>query len=165
MVEHLTIRLLRKYGTCFCGSAVILSHVYCLVPKHCSDWTRMRLSLEEIMGSAPVANNITFARDPSTTQQTTQQESQMLADTPLKDDQAGSKKKVTGKRKTSPVSTPDVAAPNYPVMTLVEQRMDLEMRNRILRNDNKRLETLLVQARRAVARSLSDDDNSVQPSR
>lgn len=148
------------------GHCFLLFSYFVWHQNRCSDWTRTRLSLEEIMGSAPMINSVTFARGSSLARQPSKIESQKLAGSPTQNDnQTGSKKRATGKRKTSPVSTPSVATPNYPVMTLVEQRMHLEMSNRILRNDNKRLETLLEQARLKVARNSSDEDKSEQPSR
>ena len=57
-----------------------------------------------------------------------------------------------------------VLLPNLGVMTLAEQRQHLERRNTSLRNDNRRLEGLLAQARLVVARNLSatDDDDGHQ---
>lgn len=139
----------------------IMSH--CLPPSHggsynytaFGDWMQMRLSLEELMGSAPIAVNMRFGRQPLKRQRThatasgsDSKDSVVLSPRYRREKAERDERKESSATLRRSLDTEIVLPDNKPrPMTMVEQRVHLERKNRMLREDNRRLESLLEQAR------------------
>uniref|UniRef100_A0A7S3P704 CRAL-TRIO domain-containing protein n=1 Tax=Amphora coffeiformis TaxID=265554 RepID=A0A7S3P704_9STRA len=136
-----------------------------------NDWVRMRLSLEEVMASAPIAANMPFRKLPSpqlnlvnnnnnaiaigqglwngqTFHATNNTNSNNLVWVPQTQQQEAT---VDDSGKRSKVATSPLHNSGLPrVLTMSEQRVELERKNRALRQDNSRLEALLQQAQSVI---------------
>lgn len=123
----------------------------------------MRLSLEDIMGSAPLGNNMTFARQLPAQEQPHALRAVVPAQQAVgkRQGKRAIRKKQQRKRPRAPRLAPEQPAafsrPYLGVMTLAEERQVWDKLNRQVREDNRRLESLLAQARWLVARYSSGE--------
>jgi len=108
-----------------------------------ADWTRMRLSLEDIMSSAPVAPRITFDFTPSLEQT----EASVLAHHRHRITKAPDRS-VRDTHLQRPRIAMNNSQSSYPgALELVQRRTELEHQNQALREENQRLESFLALAR------------------